>query len=49
MERLQGRAGHTGAGLGSVSTGREEMWGQRNRSQLGEVQAAEMGREGGNC
>ena len=34
MERLQGRAGHTGAGLGSVSTGREEMWGQRNRSQL---------------
>jgi len=29
MERLQGRGGHTGAGLGSVSTGREEMWGQR--------------------
>jgi len=31
-ERLQGRAGHIGAGLGSVSTGREEKWGQSKSS-----------------
>ena len=39
---------HTGAGLGSVSTGREETRGQRNSSRLGQLQAAETreGREG---
>jgi len=48
-QRLQGRAGHTGAGLGSVSTGREEMWGQSKSSWQRRLQAVEMGRKGGNC
>jgi len=38
-ERLQGRAGHTGTEIGSVSTGREETWGQRSNSWQGQLQA----------
>jgi len=46
--RLQGRAGHTGAEMGSVSTVREETWGQRNSSWQGQLQAIESGRKGRN-
>ena len=48
-ERLQGRAGCTGAEMGSLSTGSEEMWGQRNSSWQAQLQAAEMGKKGRNC
>ena len=47
-QRLQGRAGHTGAEMGSVSTGREETWGQRNSSWQGQLQPIESGRKGEN-
>jgi len=40
-EQLQCRPVHTGAALGSVSTVREETWGERNSSVLGEVLAVE--------
>jgi len=47
-QRLHGRAGHTGSGLGSVSAGREETWGWRNNFWQGQLQAVETsaGREG---
>ena len=32
---------HPVCGMGSVSTGREETWGQRNSSWQGQLQAAE--------
>ena len=48
-ERLQGRAGCTGAEMGSLSTGSKEMWGQRNSSWQAQLQAAETGRKGRNC
>jgi len=44
---LQGRAEHTAGGMGSVSNGREEMWGQGSSCQQRQLQAAETwaGRE----
>jgi len=47
-ELLQGRAVPTGTGMGSVSTGREESRGQRNKTQQGQLQVAEkwVGKEG---